>query len=179
MHEDGEQLERGLVELTKAGIVSAELGERLTSIHKTIFKKIPDSPLPLYSATSGEKPSKIKKTNNCFVPIEHDGKERYIHKVTAIWLLQEGELVSSDRLFRVRQKQPHSNEPQQTIKSETACNNTPTVESTITIGDMCVFAKDYKTDNACNWQLGRHYWAILSELSMNYLITLSDNHISS
>lgn len=154
MHEDGEQLERGLVELTKAGIVSAELGERLTSIHKTIFKKIPDSPLPLYSATSGEKPSKIKMTNNCFVPIEHDGKERYIHKVTAIWLLQEGELVSSDRLFRVRQKQPHSNEPQQTIKSETACNNTPTVESTITIGDMCVFAKDYKTDNTCNWQLG-------------------------
>ena len=31
-----------------------------------------------------------------------------IRKQTAVWLFQETERVSSDRLFRVRSKQPHA-----------------------------------------------------------------------
>ena len=31
----------------------------------------------------------------------------YIRKTTVLWLLQEGERVSSDRLFRVRATQPY------------------------------------------------------------------------
>ena len=38
----------------------------------------------------------------------HNGKVVYIRKPTAIWLFQECERVSSDRLFRVRAVQPNS-----------------------------------------------------------------------
>ncbi len=47
-----------------------------------------------------------------------DGKSVFIRKITAVWLFQEVERVSSDRLFRVRNKQPYSSfikKPKSTI----------------------------------------------------------------
>ena len=41
-----------------------------------------------------------------FVAVQHAGKTLFINKTTAVWLLQEGERVSSDRLFCVRSTQP-------------------------------------------------------------------------
>ena len=55
-----------------------------------------------------------KKRNQKFCPyveILHKGKTVYINKTTAVWLLQEGEIESSDLLFRVRNMQPFSTEP--------------------------------------------------------------------
>ena len=45
-----------------------------------------------------------------------------------MWLFQEGERVSSDRLFRVRKTQPHSNDPD-------AQKTTPTDK----IVQLCIF----------------------------------------
>ena len=41
---------------------------------------------------------------NCLVAAD---KTVYIRKTTAIWLLKQGEMVSTDRLFRVRKTQPY------------------------------------------------------------------------
>ena len=46
---------------------------------------------------------------NPFVEVITSRNEKIlIRKTTALWLLQEGERISSDRLFRVRCKQPYS-----------------------------------------------------------------------
>ena len=46
----------------------------------------------------------FKKSHNTFFEILVKEKPFKIHKVTAVWLLQEGEKVSSDGLFCVRSK---------------------------------------------------------------------------
>ena len=52
----------------------------------------------------------LPKYKHCnFVEIECGDKTVFIHKTTAVWLLQEGERVSANRLFRVRSKQPFTN----------------------------------------------------------------------
>ena len=43
-----------------------------------------------------------------FLEINHNGKRMFIHKTTAIWLFQEGERVSADRLFQVQEIQPYT-----------------------------------------------------------------------
>ena len=49
------------------------------------------------------------KKFNPFVEVKtSSNKKILIRKTTALWLLQEGERISADRLFRVRLKQPYS-----------------------------------------------------------------------
>ena len=46
---------------------------------------------------------------NPFVEVlTHNRKSILIQKSTALWLLQEGERLSPDRIFRVRSTQPYS-----------------------------------------------------------------------
>lgn len=71
------------------------------------------------------------------------GKIVYIRKRTAIWLLQDTERVSSDRLFRVRAQQPH--QPKEaTIKTSAIVPihmnaRQPILAEHIVIGDVCAF----------------------------------------
>jgi len=51
-----------------------------------------------------------------------DGKTIFIRKTTAIWLLQEGEQVSSDHRFGVRLKQPYNSKiAESATSSVSAC----------------------------------------------------------
>ena len=51
----------------------------------------------------------MEKKHNLFVEVNlSNGRSVYIRKTTLVWLLQENERLSSDRLFRVREKQPFS-----------------------------------------------------------------------
>ena len=57
-----------------------------------------------------DKNNSQKLPSKCrLLEIEHNGKRMFIHKTTAVWLFQEGERVSADRLFRVRETQPYAN----------------------------------------------------------------------
>ena len=56
-----------------------------------------------------------------------------------MWLFQEGERVSSDRLFRVRGIQPHSNDPNVKKPSPKITEEEPVVCTTLQVGDLCVF----------------------------------------
>ena len=64
--------------------------------------------------------SKISTTSNkcatqTYTPLLELSNGTFIRKTTAVWLFQEGERVSSDRLFRVRAKQPFTLIAQQPV----------------------------------------------------------------
>ena len=64
----------------------------------------------------------------------------YVRKSTIVWLLQESEWVSTDRLFRVREKQPEIK--QENKKSSIISHKSsvlPIVSDYIVLGDVCVF----------------------------------------
>ena len=61
----------------------------------------------------------------------------YIRKSTAVWLFNEGERLSSDRLIRVRDSQPFD-----VLTTEHVQDDDLHVAETISTGDMCVFAID-------------------------------------
>ena len=143
----------GIAELKKVGIIDKGLCEHLTSLHRTALKRLPSTGLPIYDVKDNqecEASSKKSKKSSKFSPyveISHNGKSAFIHKTTAVWLLQEGERVSSDRLFRVRAKQPFSCEFHHQTRTPA---NTPTVCTTIQVGDICVFKASQG-----EWRLGR------------------------
>ena len=72
-----------------------------------------------------------------------------------MWLLQEGERVSSDRLIRVRATQPFSSTASgHRMNVAQHSEDTPIVDGKIQIGELCVFynfpstrAKSLKTKN--------------------------------
>ena len=87
---------------------------------------------------------------NTFSPILELSNGTFIRKTTVLWLFQEGERVSSDRLFRVRGKQPFSNDTKICSLETPALNGeVPYITETVEVGDMCVFNKDD------GWKIGR------------------------
>ena len=87
--------------------------------------------MPTYTTTT-DKGTQKNKTYQHSQFIEYQGA--YIRKSTALYLLQENPVLSSDRLIRVRANNEKSS-------SEPARN-----ETTVTSGDLCVF-KQINTQN--------------------------------
>ena len=77
-----------------------------------------------------------KLKHNKMVEVNQNGKKFYIHKTTAVWLLQESERVSTDRLLRVRAKQPNMNYSQ---SSHYHSSLVPIKDNILEISDICVF----------------------------------------
>lgn len=98
---------------------------------------IPSVGIPTYQNVTTEQES----NNSLFVPVVVKGRSIFISKKTAVWLLNDGERVSSDRIFRVRSQQP--NESNVTIKLSTimsdSVENKPLISNHVVIGDFCVF----------------------------------------
>ena len=101
------------------------------------FKKIQNvtTQLPLYKSTIMNTASKEK---GHFLPIDYNGQTMYIRKSTAVWLFNEGERLSSDRLIRVRDSQPFHTTMEQAQEDDQHVH----VAEAITTGDMCVFLID-------------------------------------
>ena len=146
--EDADSIASEISKLSTAGLIETSLSNKLTSLHTSVFKRVPGSPLPLYAETSTDtgKPAHRRKYHP-YLPIKHKEKDMYIHKTTAVWLLQEGERVSADRLFRVRSKQPYTCEPQPL--THVHVNTLSAAYPTIEVGNICAFAESTK------WKLGR------------------------
>ena len=71
----------------------------------------------------------------------------HIRKTTAVLLFQEYERVSTDRLFRVRSKQPYSSNntlPTTLKSSDPQVSTLPQRRQSIQIGDICVFNNQQK-----------------------------------
>ena len=93
-----------------------------------------------------------KKHSEC-VEVTHNGKRAFFRKSTAIWLFQDCERVSSDRLFRVRTVQPNSSQSQINIPDNelTVAEPLPSQLAVVKVGDVCVF-RDASCDN---WKIGK------------------------
>ena len=103
-------------EMKDAGVIDNELSSNLKNLHNVTFKRIENSALPLYGAFE-QQDDKVKTTEKKFESQKHcqlvevvtqdSSKPVYINKTTVVWLFQEGERLSADRMFRVRNKQPY------------------------------------------------------------------------
>ena len=107
------------------------------------FECTDNSTVPLYIKIDCSKKQQVRKFSP-FVEVSHNGKVFHIRKSTAVWLFQECERVSTDRLYRVRSKQPYSSSTK-TISSQAKTNSPqvftlPTKLQNIQIGDICVFS---------------------------------------
>jgi len=75
----------------------------------------------------------------------------YIRKSTAVWLFQEFERVSIDRIFRVRSKQPNSSEFTVNLSEKETRQGFPQKCKSIKVGDLCIFQKHHSE----NWVIGK------------------------
>ena len=83
--------------------------------------------------------------------VTHNGKTVYIIKSTAIWLFQEYEFVFSDRLFRVRARQPYLSESEVYLPKVKHMETLPQKCETLNVGDLCVFKKPQCEE----WKIGK------------------------
>ena len=138
-----------ITQLTKADLIDQELKEHLNLLHKGTFKKVEGAGLPIYQLEH-DLPKAAHEPKFCaFVEVEHNDKKVFIHKTTAACLLQEGERVSSDSLFRVRTKQPFSIDSKSKASASVAL---PIVASTVDVGNVCIFKSN---DNSESVKIGR------------------------
>lgn len=135
-----------ITQMEDAGIIDKALSENLKKLHNVAFKRIKTSALPLFDAveckSDKSKDRKSEKHKHCHyveVLVGDQSRPVYINKTTVVWLLQEGERVSADRLFRVRNKQPfsscHFGYRDHNLQNEI----NPVVCKTISVGNICVF----------------------------------------
>ena len=122
------------------GLIDTSVKVKLQTHQTFLFKRSPSTTISMFSCLEGDSKAKSKPRKYLpFLQVEIDRKSMYIRKTTAVWLFQEGERVSSDRLFRVRCKQPYSTTTslvKQNVNSEAT---QPTISSTVQIGELCVF----------------------------------------
>ena len=144
--------------LEKKKIIDEGIKEKLVAIHS-------DGTLPMYKLHvdagkegKGEnshcEKSLVKRTRK-YVEVHHNGESIFVKKSTLAWLFQEGERVSSDRLFRVRNIQPYSTSVQRIpskIVDTNADLHVPIVQESVMLGSICAFIDPSGT---AGWSLGR------------------------
>ena len=116
------------------------MASHLATLHRTSFKKVENSALRIYELQTNSSSKNLPKHKHFnFVEVECGDKSVFIHKTTAVWILQ-GERVSADRLLRVRSKQPFTTECRVTnIPKVSLTHVHPIIHLTITVGDVCIF----------------------------------------
>ena len=158
-----DQLENDVQSAYSRGLITKEGKE----IQKALpVERLPSDTIPMFSLKEHNSLASCLSTLNPkpsftpFVEVTIKGCAVLIKKTTAVWLFQETERVSADRLFRVRLKQPfgsdssvkntlavaidqNTNEDKNPIASDTAM----TPESTCTIDQN---PKDDKNPVACD-----------------------------
>ena len=139
--------------LHSKNLVSIEVKDKVQTMRRQMpFLKLDDDERGIATykkkddAADCEEPS---PTSTPFVKIDVPGhNDIYIRKRTAIWLLQDTERVSSDRIFRVRSKQPYTDkrkEHDSLLQTETK----PVQATFIITADVCMFM------NTDSYQIGR------------------------
>lgn len=154
-------------------IIEKDLGDRLKAVHNSSFKRLVSKEVNISTftkakddqdlkpkgrdlepkgrdlETKGKGKGKCSKSKHCrFVEVTLNEKTVYISKTTAVWLLQEGERVSTDRLFRVRNKQPYTCDAKPDVRH--VSDAVPNVSECLNVGDICIFSRPQGT-----WQIGR------------------------
>ena len=97
--------------ICKAGLVQEKVSEKLNEIKRLLYSTKMNG--ILYNTNVFlQRPSRITVNpfHHLFLEVHKGQSTILIRKTTAVWLFQESERVSSDRLFGVRDKQPFSSD---------------------------------------------------------------------
>ncbi len=140
-------IETDIRTLKDGKMINSEMELKLSSLQRSLpqFKKVNSESIPMYeiSGSNGDISfTPFVKVTLC------NGMQVFIRKTTVVWLFQEGERVSSDRLFRVRASQPFSSET-------TKCEQTDrerskhVVRADVKLGEICAFMQ------GDNWCIGK------------------------
>ena len=134
-------------------MIDSEMEFKLTGLHKSLpqFKKVNSESIPMYKVSG----SHGDITFSSFVEVTlGTGTQVIIRKKTVLWLFEEGERVSSDRLFRVRTSQPfsfkttkYSTKYEQ--KNTDGERSLPIVRTDVKLGEVCAFMQGE------NWSVGK------------------------
>ena len=140
--------------MNTAGFVDEKVVKSVESLQR--MKRIPSSTIALHDVEKKDSKEHAsnhqqRKHSEC-VQVTHNGRIVYIRKTTAVWLFQEYERVSGDRLFRVRMVQLNSSESQANINQmQSNDDNLPAKHEIVRVGDVCIFQKKNSTD----WSMGK------------------------
>ena len=144
-----EEVKDSIVKINNEKIISNDVKTGLLNLHDETFKRLPTS-LQMFhkiEKESEKKDTQAKLKHNKMVEVNQNGKKFYIHKTTAVELLQESERVSTDRLFRVRAIQPNINYSQ---SSHYHNSLVPIKDNILEISNTCVFKPEGKS-----WKIGK------------------------
>ena len=85
-----------------------------------------------------EDQAKLEQGSHFFKVSSHN-EDYFIRKQTAVWLLQEPERLSSDRLFRVRAKMPCEAKSPSKVSPICTVSSQPIKAEYLVVGDLCAF----------------------------------------
>ena len=139
-------------QLKEEKIINNKLHVKLNQISKMSFTRIKTDSVSMFEIKDDKDNSKTLPSKSRLLEIEHNGKRMFIHKTTAVWLFQEGERVSADRLFRVREIQPYATNSEVISSCEDSKPAVATKLPELEVGNICVFLKK-RGDSI--WQIGR------------------------
>ena len=138
-------IEKDIAALTSSDLIDSGVKQKLTSFKQSFpqFKRSSNSTIPIY--TLSQDITDEKMVISPFLEVKHENYSIFIRKTTVLWLLQESERVSNDRLFRIREKKPFSSEStkfeKQTRKQE---DTLPEISSDVKLGEIGVFMRNGK-----------------------------------
>jgi len=146
-HDDPLQIENDIQLIGKEGLADTKVSQKLHKLKKSITPiKLLSTTIPFYSFNEQEEEQ--QKAISPFIEISTNNRTFLIRKTTVIWLLQESERVSTDRLFRVRNKQPFA-DIDSSKQPISITHTVPIVSSVLQVGNLCVLKV------SANWRVGR------------------------
>lgn len=146
--------------IKSAGLISSNVCEKLQTLKRCLpIRQVPSTTIPMLLANDvTPMDSKVKVYNTSkhkkfspFLEVSTNERSFYIRKTTAVWLFQESERVSSDRLFHVHCKQLYASGPctEQLHTNVQEPQGKPIVTGKVQLGDLCVFHKGN------GWSIGK------------------------
>ena len=129
-------IQQEINQLKEAKIINNELHVKLNHISKMSFTWIKTDSVSMFEMKDDKDSSKPLPLKCRLLEIEQNGKRMFIHKTTAVWLFQEGERVSADRLFRVREIQPYTTNTKVISSSEGSKAAIVTKQPVLEVGNV-------------------------------------------
>ena len=154
------------------GVITEESKKVLTKLHKALrVAKLPSNTISIYKQKIGDpefNPKLLSDQHNYvyipFIKVNVKGQDVLIRKTTAIWLFQETERISADRLFRVRLKQPFASVTNDSVLATQAFKKEGSIE------DAVVIREEIEYPEICS---KTKYWVHIGK----YKLTLAEREI--
>ena len=145
-------IQQEINQLKEAKLIDSNLHDKLNHVSKMSFARVKTDSISMFEMSDDKDNSQPLPSKYRLLEIVHNGKRMFIHKTTVVWLFQEGERVSADRLFRVREIQPYTTNSKVISSSQASSSTIAARLPVLEVGNVCVFLKK-RGDSI--WQIGR------------------------